>query len=733
MENKDNPFIDYYRGMFQKIIHNDDYSTKSAFPIVKNTVTKLLWPCALYRVEVQSSKMLLDIFERTVLGLAECKITTTAEVSSNMKMSPEIIEFIQNRLVSKSLLEPITFAITEKGTECLQKVLSEHNSEPIVVCILKDLISGRLLDYAEVNPPLNSIKGIFPGKENTPYVRYFLPGNLDSKADLVFPESLEIIERNKFTKPEPALILRAIRRFNKFADNEDKIPLNNFSNKAEIKTEEFVLVATSAFATTAGDIYSTDVTGIGLSDIYTAFIREANIETNPWLKKIFDNGTVTQDADNEESISDDPRFNYPSVSKPLFETYKKIESIKNVNIKEGVTEHQEIKRKGEQIIYELYSAFEEVMKLHYQNNHDTTEEDIKIRVADEEARMLNKQRLSETESIDSGMVLYYPLAEYLAFELTEQEKQSLKVYRGKIKEMREGGQSEFAPLLCLMLAYANSQDETPLDYLCEKHPDFISQLLSLKELRDKTYIAHGPGFAANEIKYEIVSKYMKLVFSYSLILCPELEDDINAISGFKIQDSEYDIYAKKYNQRFNAKMDLYKKFGNSTINSLNTNIVNQMINCKMSFLEKRYIVGSICSVMQQIFEETIVSILRRVNPPEKEQRNTNYATEKCKKAGFYLSSGMLPDCLNTVNYKRIYKAVCGACDTLGAAVIGFILLAGDSELKDISSRHPEMIIDIDKLLKQRGHKDVREYSSEEVSTFENIYTYIIKEILNFIE
>jgi len=60
-------------------------------------------------------------------------------------------------------------------------------------------------------------------------------------------------------------------------------------------------------------------------------------------------------------------------------------------------------------------------------------------------------------------------------------------------------------------------------------------------------------------------------------------------------------------------------------------------------------------------------------------------------------------------------------------------LAQIIRLKDISSRHPNMFIDIDKLLKQRGHKDVREYSSEEVSNFENIYTYIIKEILNFIE
>ena len=117
----------------------------------------------------------------------------------------------------------------------------------------------------------------------------------------------------------------------------------------------------------------------------------------------------------------------------------------------------------------------------------------------------------------------------------------------------------------------------------------------------------------------------------------------------------------------------------------------------------------------------------------KEQRNTKYASEKCKNAGFYLTSGVLPESLNTVNYRRVNKAVCGACDTLGAAVIGFILLADDRELKDISSRHPEMIIDIDKLLKQRGHKDVREYFSEEVSTFEDIYTYIIKEILNFIE
>ena len=734
MKNIDNSFIDYYRSNFKNIILNDIHSDRLAFPIVKNTETHLLWPCILYRVEVQSPKMVLDIFERTVLGLAECKITSTYEVSTQMKMSLEIIEFIQNRLVVKNLLEPKTFEITDKGKECLRNVLSEQNTEPVVVCILKDLISGRLLDYAAENPPLNSIKGIFPGKEETPYARYFVPGNIEYKANLVFPKSIDVIKNNMSSKPEPALILRAIRKFNKFAEEENRIPLKNSSSKAEIKTEEeLVLVATKAFATTTGDIYSTDAAGLGISDIYTDFIRETDSDRNRWLKRLYDKGTVTIDEEKEDTKNNAPTFMYPGISKQLLETYKNIESIKNIKIKDGITERQEIQRKGEQIIYNLYSAFEEVLKLYYQNNHDATEEDNNIRAADSEVRSLNKQMLEESDYIDSSTILYYPLADKLGFELTEQEKKSLKVYRGRIDGIREGGQSEFAPLLCLTLAYSNSQDETPMDFLCEKHPDCISQLLSLKDLRDKTYIAHGPGIAANEIRYSAVSTYMNRILSYSTILCPELEEDIKEISGFRIQNEDYAYYSKKYNQRLNAKMDLYKTFGNSRINSLSSNIVNQMINCKMSFLERKYIVGSICSVIQQIFEEAIVSILGRANPPAKEHRNTNYASEKCQKAGFNLDSGVLPESLNTVNYKRINKAVCGACDTLGAAVIGFILLVSDSELQDISSRHPEMFNDIDNLLEQRGHKDVREYSSEEVSTFENIYTYIIKEIVNFIE
>ena len=58
---KNYSFIDYYRSKFRNVIHNDDSSAIKQFAIEDNTRTKLLWPCVLYRVEVQSAKMLLDI------------------------------------------------------------------------------------------------------------------------------------------------------------------------------------------------------------------------------------------------------------------------------------------------------------------------------------------------------------------------------------------------------------------------------------------------------------------------------------------------------------------------------------------------------------------------------------------------------------------------------------------------------------------------------------------------
>ena len=71
-----------------------------------------------------------------------------------------------------------------------------------------------------------------------------------------------------------------------------------------------------------------------------------------------------------------------------------------------------------------------------------------------------------------------------------------------------------------------------------------------------------------------------------------------------------------------------------------------MINWNITITERKFVVGSSCSLLQQFFENTVQSLLKYVSPPEKTYRNAEFAAEKCKNAGFYLESGSLSDSLS---------------------------------------------------------------------------------------
>lgn len=740
-----NEYRDFIKENCKGIIDNCSGNKVEGFSVENGTFTNLLWPCMLYRVEVKSSKLDLDIFERTVLSLAECKITATKEVAERMKMSPEIIDFIQNRLKVRGYVKDASYEITDEGLDALRSVASGESSETIVVCLLKDLVSGKLLDFAQENPALNSVKGIFQGKDkdtgegipNQNFVRYYVPGDAEKKADLVY-HSLSEIQANMKKKPESFLLLRAIRRFNKTLSDKDlRIPIDSKSNFVDIKNDgELVLVHTTAFTTTSGQIFSTDAFGSSVSDIYTDFIRHTIEELSPWLSRLH---AKIQTGEASEDISEEkiPHFSYYTISKPLFKIAKTISQIMQINAKEGVEEREESKRKGEQVVYDLYTAVEQALLLYYKEYRNPNSEDTVIIEADREVRQFDKEKIGESGEENKTTVFYYPLAEKLGFELTGAEKFALKVYQGRINAVRKDeGNADFISLLCLVLANANLDEECPFDYLCEKHPGFISRMLALKALRDKTYISHGPGLSANEITKDKLENTWNDVASYLCLLSPKLAEDVKQIKeacdGLKNTRVESSPFFMQ--KRYNIKMELYEKFGNATVNSLSNNLKNQMVNCELSFSEKRYIVSSICSVLQQFFEAAILSLIKRTNPPEKEQRKAEAAQEKCSRCGFSLQSGRLPDALKTVNYRKIGKAVCGGgADSLGAAVIAFVLLASEQELESIAGSTPNFLVWLGELLAERGHADVREYSAEEVSTYQKKYTSIIKEIIPYIE
>ena len=689
-----------------------------------DTKTNLFWPCILYQVEVQVDSVDLDIFERTILKLAECKITKTKELAETLCMKAATVEFIQNRLVIKGLLNDRIFSLSEDGEAKLNKFSEKESGEIKVVSLLRDLNSGFFLDYVEENPARNSFTGSF-FKKDLLQTRCHLPDGKYYEGNIVIPANFDLPD------PETFLILRALRKFQKIAGKNSPIRLNAISNSAEIKSKELVLVHTKAFPTLSGDIFSTDAAGFGISDIFTDFIKKADL---PWIKEIYRKGIVeSEEKSDENSAEEKLRFEHPAISKHFYDSVCDLLNLQ-ADMKSDPNLHEESIRIGEKIIYSAYTAFEHALKLYYADFNDAGKEDEAITLADTEARELNKEKISELEGFDSGR-LFYRLAQNLGFSVTSEDLPLLKVYQGKIDGMRNHGEPELTPLLCLTLAYANSDPESPLAFLAKESPDFIREIFDLKSLRDNTLMAHGPGLTAADVSAENLEKTLKNVIHYAGLLNVKLEKDFEMIdkktkNAFpkRASDARH-IRQKRYKQKIN----LYDDFGYSVIMRLPTNLVNQMINWNITLDERKSVAGSSCSIVQQFFERAVLSILKKASPPAKELRSAGYAEEKCREANFFLESGNLPDSLRSVNPKRINLAVTGGgCQTLGSAIIAFVLLLSPEELQHIAKNYNGFILDLANLLDKRGHADLKDYSGQDVSTYKKIVTNIIRELIHYI-
>lgn len=706
------------------------------FSPIDSTKTNLFWPCMLYQVEVKVDSVDLDIFERTVLKLSDCKITKIKELAENLCMESETVEFIQNRLVIKGLLNDRTFTITERGRGKLDKFAQKNSGEIKVVSLLRDLNTGLFLDYVEEHPAQNSFSGSFSKKEEPDllWTRCNLPDEKTFVGNIVVPANLFDFNRLKSSEPEKFLILRAIRKFQRIAGKNSPVHLNDKSNSAEIKTRQLVLVHTKGFSNSSGDIFSTDAAGLGISDIFTEFIKKSDSDSFPWISSIYQKGNVETENKLEENLIEEKiRFEYPKISRVLYDSVCNLQKLQE-NVKSDSNLREEIKRVGEKIVYSAYTAFEYALQLHYADFNDTCKEDELIALADTEARKLNKEKISEMEGIDSGR-LFYLLAQRLGFNVSSEDLSLLKVYQGKIDGMRKGDEPELTPLLCLTLAYANSDTGSPLAYLAQEDPDFIRNIFDLKSLRDKTLMAHGPGLRATDVSEKKLKDILQKIMEYSRFLNVKLGNDFETINkktknSFQINASNSQKILQK---RYNQKTKLYDDFGYSVINRLPTNLVNQMINWKITLAERKFVAGSSCSLLQQFFESAVLSLLKYVSPPEKSERNADFASEKIKTAGFSLKAGRVSDSLRTVNYKRINKAVCGGgCDTLGAAIIAFLLLLSPEELRNVAKNNDKFILGLSNLLEERGHSDLNEYSAQQVSTYNKIATYIIKELIQYI-
>ena len=710
--------------------------TFDGFTPIESSEINLFWPCIHYQVEVHVQNSKLDIFESTILKLAECKITEPNELAAILCMKKQTVDFIQNRLANKSLLTDGTFLPTKKGKEILDDFSKGNTGESKIVSLFFDLNSGRFLDFVCENPAKTSFRGAFPSKKDPQnLVARFAEGGKSFLGNIVVPNNINAFLKNKEHKPETFKILRTIKKFQKNSPKDCPIQLNEKSTSAQIKGSELILVHTKAFSTISGGIFSTDIGGLGVCDVFTDFLRKADEKDYHWLSEIFKNSDVESEKKEEKSLEEKIYFEYPEISRDLYNCAIDLKKLGEIQAKENSSYKDEAKRIGEKIIYTLYTRFEYALQMYYKFFHDETEEEnARIRSANTEARKINERIVSEIDTIDENTLLFYILAKDLGFSVTSDDTSLLKVNQRKINAMRNGEQPELTALLCLCLSSAQGDDESPMALLAKERAEFIKDIFEIKSLRDNTLMAHGPGLAFDAVSEKHISEIFEKIIFYSNFLNKELSKDFKIIrkifNGNPKESSKYDDILQK---RYSATILLYKEFGNRTINSLPQFLRKQMINWHETLDEKRFVATSCCSLLQQFFDKAVLSLLRNVSPPEKDNRTAKEAQKKCLAAGFFLKNGRLPPSLDLVKRKNINKAVCGGGkSTFGAVVIAFILLLDKYELSDIATRQQNLLQEIQDLLQARRHADMKIYSDEEVSSYKKTVTKILKEIIEFI-
>lgn len=692
----------------------------------KNSISGLIWPCVMYQVEIQTGSGGLDIFEKTILKLADCGTTNTVEISEILNLKNETVRFIQDRLVAKALLKDGIYHITEEGQAALDQYLNIQSDKTEVVCLFKNLLTGEFIDLVEKNPHRNTLHIL---KESNKGI-FTLPGDDKKDGYLVLPTDSEY-ESFLNAKPKAYELLRTIKKYNNNAPRDKRIRLNKQSNSIDIKAEpEIVFVYTRVFTTVSGDIYCTDAAGFGVSDIFTAFIRNADEHKYPWIKEIIDKGK-TKVEENSSEEKDKISFAFPKVSKLIFAAKKQLKILEALD--KNTSNDREIKNLAEKIYYNCFTAFEYALQMYYADYNSPFEEDFKITQSNINTRKDYKSSIEEMDNIEDKILLFLELSDNLSFNPPENAWALLKVYPGKIKAMRNKEEPELVPLLCLSLAYANVNSAAPLCKLAEDEPNFIKDIYDLKSIRDKTSMAHGPGLESKDLNPKNSAEWIDLVMYYISYLNTKIKEDFKRMEDFFKEEHKSLKYSTFIEKRYEKRVELYKLFGNSRINNLPKFLREQLIDCLMTFEERKFVAGTSCAVLQQFFQYAIQCILENTSIPDKNSRTAMAAEEKCIKAGFSLVKGHLPVALQTVNYKRINKAICGGgCETIGAGIISYILLVPADELQDIAKRHLDFILDLDAMINSRGHSDVKEYSDEEVSTYKENITYMVKELINYI-
>jgi hypothetical protein len=275
--------------------------------------------------------------------------------------------------------------------------------------------------------------------------------------------------------------------------------------------------------------------------------------------------------------------------------------------------------------------------------------------------------------------------------------------------------------LALAIAGAISDPNHPIHHLAIEDSGCLSFINALKEVRDP--VSHG---SSTDV-------------AHSLETFKNYEHRTNELIHSLIPDIPKNTHTSETKQgrdidqvRLKARIELDKSLGLGFVQEFSPSLREELI--KVTILSQRPALDNeqlqrCINLLASIMQLSLIEAAKDRRPSGKNRINLrDEAIEKIVQTGFYSGLEAIPEQISTVNTERLYRAVHGSSETLGAHLLAVFLLGAESELTQLQKSDPTFIDFVANLIRLRGHgnKQQSDLSQDDIESLKNNVFKVIK-------
>lgn len=622
-----------------------DYGRVNPFGQIVGISKNLAWPVRAYRVtlpQMKNDSSCLNPFEILILKfLTVDPHITVLQLKEETCLPEDLLHGIICRLQDRGFLDKYRVVVEEKKKEW-QNSQEETSDNYITAMVFQDVYSNKLLPFLHyIND--RPLKKITDEKKLKKHKRLFFDFNKES------------------TPPPPSHreVILAFREMKALESHRNQVTASPRLQQIQVLSnpENYYLSCPIAIQQSNGDFRIADPFGRGYSSLLEKVFSELLEKDSSlydwfmkWKKSLHDESNINNNERRYPFDTPVLRSKFPAL----------IQNLKPASRNRSISE--------------IYASLE--WALFYFCKQFSYESTLGILELTSQIEMPNNLAKISREL---GFNKYVPGVCY--------------VKQGKIDAFRNG-QAEMPMVIALVLMLSEDPNvKSALLRIAKKYPDFFDRIHEIKSSRDRIEHGNVKNFSDTALTSDV---FMTDIVS---ILHPEIIFDNTNDERQNSHNIQF------FDQNFAGRMNIQEYYGMSVFNKMGENLQQRLISAESFWYDLKHhqhcddamrFVCNLYAATQIAFKN---HLYRNLPPDISDSEILKIAEKKATDAGF----SKIPEIIKRTRISMVRQAIQLQDQTLGAAVLAFLIKADEETLTMVYNRQPDFLDAINEIIMARGH------------------------------